>query len=468
ECPAADAPAAPPAVSNPCGHGWVLLAVLVSFVLGFSGGGAVRLVLGLATRRQTVTTGPDGGDVHDEDYSGRSADIAAIRLCPDRNRPPGIAAAASYRFRRAPIAAEVAAYLAAGETYAAAALAAEAAAAGLAFAARAAGCLVPLAAASAPPGAGAAAGVAPGPPPAAAAALAPLAAGAMGPAAAGVPGGAPAGPPVAASGARRSRSLAVGAAAAAAAAAQWVAVESAAFARRGDAVALPANAVAHGDLAIAPSPGGPNVVLRSAQAMDPTVYAALESVRDPRVLDGPPFDVTRPRRGWSDICKDLTETAYPTWTAPGPRTAKWCAEWLDRRSTTPAAHHRQFLSVFGLRPGAWGVEIYGAALRVLEEAACFDGVNICDLAGIESLMRKTELTEYVYWMDSMGATEKAEEDKEPSASTVTFVGLMDEAAIFSGLNKDTGSAMVCPALLDHVSREVEKDATILKQVRKAK
>eukprot|EP00959_Pyramimonas_sp_CCMP1952_P082693 1727976-Pyramimonas_sp.AAC.1 len=80
-------------------------------------------------------------------------------------------------------------------------------------------------------------------------------------------------------------------------------------------------------------------------------------------------------------------------------------------------------------------------------------------------MRKAQLTEYVYWMDSLGNAEKGKGAGKPS---VSFSGLMDESAIFSGLNKDTGTAMVCPALLDHVSAEVQKDAAILKQVRKAK
>ena len=118
---------------------------------------------------------PDG-DVYDEDYSGQSADIAAVRFCSDRGRPPGISAADSYRFRRAPTAAEVTAFNTAGETYAAAVLAAEAAAAGQAFAAPAAGCLVPLIVGGGPAGAPAAVGAAPGAQPAAAAGAAPLAA----------------------------------------------------------------------------------------------------------------------------------------------------------------------------------------------------------------------------------------------------------------------------------------------------
>ena len=37
-----------------------------------------------------------------------------------------------------------------------------------------------------------------------------------------------------------------------------------------------------------------------------------------------------------------------------------------------------------------------------------------------------------------------------------------------GAHEDTGEAMVCPALLEYVSAEVEKDASIMKQVRKSR
>ena len=99
-----------------------------------------RLVLGrlrrpaaipIETWRLIIVT-PDG-DVHDEDYSGLSPDIAAIWVSRDRARPPGITRQDSYRFRREPTAAEVTAHETAGETYAAAVLAQDAAGAGVPF-----------------------------------------------------------------------------------------------------------------------------------------------------------------------------------------------------------------------------------------------------------------------------------------------------------------------------------------------
>ncbi len=43
-----------------------------------------------------------------------------------------------------------------------------------------------------------------------------------------------------------------------------------------------------------------------------------------------------------------------------------------------------------------------------------------------------------------------------------------EADIFTGAHRDAGSLMVSPDLLDYVSKEVERDASIMKQVRKAR
>ena len=46
--------------------------------------------------------------------------------------------------------------------------------------------------------------------------------------------------------------------------------------------------------------------------------------------------------------------------------------------------------------------------------------------------------------------------------------MVDETAAFGGDHRHTVEAMVCPSLLDHVASEVERDANVMKQVRKAR
>ena len=47
-------------------------------------------------------------------------------------------------------------------------------------------------------------------------------------------------------------------------------------------------------------------------------------------------------------------------------------------------------------------------------------------------------------------------------------GLVDEAHIFTGSHRDSGECMVAPELLDYVAKEVERDASIMKQIRKGR
>ena len=45
---------------------------------------------------------------------------------------------------------------------------------------------------------------------------------------------------------------------------------------------------------------------------------------------------------------------------------------------------------------------------------------------------------------------------------------LDEAQIFTGTAGEQSDVMVAPALMEYVAKEVERNASILKQVRKAK
>ena len=45
---------------------------------------------------------------------------------------------------------------------------------------------------------------------------------------------------------------------------------------------------------------------------------------------------------------------------------------------------------------------------------------------------------------------------------------MEEAAVFSGIHRKTREMLVAPELLEYVSREIEKDASIMKRIRKAR
>ncbi|CAK0790753.1 unnamed protein product, partial [Prorocentrum cordatum] len=265
-----------------------------------------------------VCATPDA-DVYFELVDGTSPDYQAVRFSPDRRTiPPGIARGQTYRFRREPTAAELAAFMGQARQAADDLYIQQAAAAGLPAVAPPGGAFVPFV----PPAAGAPAG----------------------------------GQPAAAAGPAGAAPLA-GGAAPAAAGAQWVTVESTTFASRGTPVVLSATDVVKGEVGIFTTPAGVAVLVRDLQAHPVEEYMVMESHRDLRISKATVIaskDRARSRFTSSDV--QLRESPFPDWPVPGPRAVKWCCVWLFRRQGGPLEHHRSLVMTFGLRSADWGVE----------------------------------------------------------------------------------------------------------------
>ena len=71
-------------------------------------------------------------------------------------------------------------------------------------------------------------------------------------------------------------------------------------------------------------------------------------------------------------------------------------------------------------------------------------------------------------VEGEGAGGGNDKKKGKGAKGASRVGVYDETAIFLGKHKEFGDTMVAPELLDYVSKEVEREAAVMKQVRKAR
>ena len=378
-----------------------------------------------------VCATPDA-DVYFELLDGTSSDYQAVRFAPDRRTiPPGIDRGRTYRFRREPTAAELGGFMGQARQAADDLYVQLAAAAGLPALAPPAGALIPFA----PPAAAAAAGAPPGAL-AAAPGAAPLAGGA-GPAAAG---------------------------------ANWVTVESTTFAIRGTSVILGAPDVVRGEVGIFTTPAGVAVLVRDLQAHPADEYVVMESFHDLRLHKATVLaNKDRARGRFASSTVELRQSPFPDWPVPGPRTVKWCCEWLFRRQGGPLEHHRSLIMTFGLRADDWGVDVHHATMRCLDEGFCYDMVDVSNSAFFELILRKAQLVEYVYHMDFLSNRGPGAKGKGKGGGSASLQhAVFDESAIFSGMTKDSGMAMVSPELIAHVASEVERDAAILKQVRKAR
>ena len=107
-------------------------------------------------------------------------------------------------------------------------------------------------------------------------------------------------------------------------------------------------------------------------------------------------------------------------------------------------------------------------MKIIDRLGRFDGLDLANLSGVELACRRLQLIEYVYSDRGPGggkAAGKGEKKKEdPSGPS----SLSYEATIFGGGHKEYGDTMVAPALLEYVAKEVESEASVMKQVRKAR
>eukprot|EP00972_Heterocapsa_arctica_P090178 13304300-Heterocapsa_arctica.AAC.1 len=59
-------------------------------------------------------------------------------------------------------------------------------------------------------------------------------------------------------------------------------------------------------------------------------------------------------------------------------------------------HHKWWIATNGLYGDMWGVSEHESILKFLENAACYDYLDVLNLAGFEHACRRAQLIEYTY------------------------------------------------------------------------
>ena len=250
-------------------------------------------------------------------------------------------------------------------------------------------------------------------------------------------------------------------------AATWVYVESSGGHLRGDVVTLQGTEILRGGVGLKQE-GGEWLCIRSFdRAQDVKDYKGKEASADARLL-GLQFQGTvREERLWRDVSKEVQEEPMSDWSIPGPRTSQWRIRFLNRKNGGPVDHHRWWSSNLGLKSHDWGVAEHEHLMKILDKLGRYDGLDLSNLAGVEMAFRRAQLIEYFYSErgpgGGKGSGKGKKEDKKEEGGLYQM-----EASIFSGSHKEFGDTMVAPDLMDYVSREVEREASIMKQVRKAR
>lgn len=146
------------------------------------------------------------------------------------------------------------------------------------------------------------------------------------------------------------------------------------------------------------------------------------------------------------------------WKLHGPRTAKWCCNYLVIEGLGFEAHHERFRTLCKLDGGAWGVQEHFQLSMMLRQLIQVDQFDPFNSYGIELMFRRAQTIEYSH-------SEKA---RELESRNVGGKLSLEEQYSFGSLVRQAGTLMVSPDLLEHVKAEVEKDVQLAKNMRKAR
>ena len=245
----------------------------------------------------------------------------------------------------------------------------------------------------------------------------------------------------------------------------WVRIESDGDHLRGDEVQLDGSETLHGEVGLK-ADGTKHFAIRKMKRGDVDKYKGAEASADARLMGVSFQGVSRSERQWRDVSKEVRQESFDDWSVPGPRTAEWCVRFLNRRNGGPTDHHRWWMQNYALKSDGWGVAEHDTLMKIVDKLGRYDGLDLSNLAGAELAFRRLQLIEFVYSERGPGGgkgSSKTDKKGDAMASMQQY-----EATIFSGSHKEFGDCMVAPTLLDYVAKEVEGEAAVLKQVRKAR
>ena len=243
----------------------------------------------------------------------------------------------------------------------------------------------------------------------------------------------------------------------------WVRVESHGESMRGTEVVLDGSEVLHGSIGIK-FVDGEGYAIRKMKKTEVDKFKGLEAAADARLLPLSFQGTSRTERQWRDVAKEVKEEKFEDWSIPGPRTAAWRIQFLNRKDG-PMAHHRWWVQAHSLKPDAWGVAEHDSLMKAVDKMGRFDALDMANIAGVELIFRRLQLIEFIYSERGPGGGKgSSKSDKKDGMTAMQSY----EATIFAGAHKEFGDVMVAPPLLDYVAKEVEGEAAVLKQVRKAR
>lgn len=238
---------------------------------------------------------------------------------------------------------------------------------------------------------------------------------------------------------------------------KWVAAEAMGQFSLGDEVSGVTQQKAKGGKTAHVLAGGESVFVECIAEEERGDFIKRRQLQDARVLPLVMNPLGQPERSLRDAASGCKEVVVK-WSIAGPRTSKWCLNYLAIENLGFEGHHERVRQICKADAGSWGIQEHFQVSMALRQAILVDQLDAYNLLSIEVQFRRLQTIEFSY-------SEKA---KEAEAKAVGGRLSLEEQTCFGGVTRQYSTLMICPDLLDHVKAETEKEASLAKNLRKAR
>lgn len=154
------------------------------------------------------------------------------------------------------------------------------------------------------------------------------------------------------------------------------------------------------------------------------------------------------------LCKEVDVQ----WELPGPRTTKWCLNYLAVEGLGFEGHHERVRQICKVDATAWGIQEHFQVSMAIRQSLLSDQLDCCNLLSSEIQFRRLQTIEFSY----------AEKARDLESKAVGGRLSLEEQTSFGGVTRQYSTLMICPQLLEHVKAETEREASLAKNLRKAR
>ena len=238
---------------------------------------------------------------------------------------------------------------------------------------------------------------------------------------------------------------------------KWLAAESNSSHQYGQEVQGVPNPLVKDSKIVHIGADGVSIFLQCVDGQDYFNFLQRPARCDPRVLPVELNPIGHPERTLKEVASMGAESKV-RWELAGPRTSKWCVNYLAIENLGFEGHHERLRQVTKADASSWGIQEHFQVSMALRQALLVDQLDPYNLLSIEIQFRRLQTIEYSY-------SEKA---RDLEAKAVGGRLSLEEQTTFGGITRQYSILMICPQLLDHVKIETEKEANLAKNLRKAR